>query len=75
MLVSYNKILILCPVLLAEHQTESQGLLATRGFSLSYLETFQQVAAGFVRSTLGGLNLLDHRTHKDTVLVHDGGTS
>ena len=44
-------------------------------FYVTYLETCQQVAAGFVRSTLGGLNLLDHRTHKDTVLVHNGGNS
>ena len=44
-------------------------------FSVIYLETCQQVAAGFIQSTLGGLNLLDHCTHKDTVLVHKGGAS
>ena len=44
-------------------------------FYVTYLETCQHVAAGFVRSTLGGLNLLDHRAYKNTVLIHNGGAS
>ena len=68
--------LILCPVLSLTEQ-------CIRGYYLyhetlpkthkTYLKASYEADTGFIQSTLSGLNLLNHRTHKGTVFIDDGG--
>ena len=40
----------------------------------TYLQAFYKADAGFIQSSLSGLNLFYHRAHKGAMFINDGST-